>query len=94
MRLVCHVWGDERTAGVRSGLGVQQGLAGGVEVVAEFLLEGLVAGPGGVALPALAEGWMCLVGVSCGGGGAGSPACCGFIPACMFCSRTPNRIPQ
>ena len=59
MRLVCRVWvkGDrgERTAGMRSGLGVQQGLAGGVEVVAGFLPEGLVGGLGGVALPALAR---------------------------------------
>ena len=39
MRVVCRVGakGDrgERAAGVRSGLGVEQGLAGGVEVVAE-----------------------------------------------------------
>ena len=46
MRLVCCVWtkGDrgERTAGVRSGLGIQQGFAGGVEMVAEFLGEAVV----------------------------------------------------
>ena len=46
MRLVCCVWakGDrgERTAGVRSRLGIQQGLAGGVELVAEFLAEAVV----------------------------------------------------
>ena len=32
----------ERAAGVRSGLGIQQGLAGGVELVAEFLAEAVV----------------------------------------------------
>ena len=46
MRLVCCVWakGDrgERAAAVRSGLGIQQGLAGGVEMVAEFLAEAVV----------------------------------------------------
>ena len=51
MRLVCCVRtkGDrgERTAGVRSGLGIQQGLAGGVEMVLGGSCGGMTGGCAG-----------------------------------------------